>query len=96
MLAAHLATKYLLPKGLIVFTGASAVYKDPQPDMLAYSLSKAAVHYLATNLAEKAEQQDKFQGKVITILPETIDTPSNREAMPTADYSKWAKAENIG
>lgn len=78
LLAAHLATKYLSPNGLVVFTGAAAVYKEPQPDMIAYALAKAGVHYLATSLAEKAEKKEGIQGRVITILPETIDTPTNR------------------
>ena len=71
ILAAHIATKFLKPQGLVTFTGAAAVYKEPQPDMLAYSLAKAGVHYLASSLAEKAQ---KFEGRVVTILPEVIDT----------------------
>ena len=51
LLAAHLSTKYLSQGGLVSFTGAAAVYKEPQPDMLAYALSKSGVHYLATALA---------------------------------------------
>ena len=51
LLAAHLATQCMQPGGLVCFTGAAAVYKEPQPDMLAYALSKAGVHYLATALA---------------------------------------------
>lgn len=31
LLAAHLATKYLNDKGLVVFTGAASVFKEPQP-----------------------------------------------------------------
>lgn len=95
VLAAHIATKLLEPKGLVVFTGASSVYKEPQPDMLAYSLAKAGVHSLATILAEKAQNNNTVNGRVVTILPETIDTASNREGMPTADFSKWAKPEHI-
>jgi len=53
MLAAHLSTKYLAPNGLVVFTGAAAVYKEPQPDMIAYALAKAGTHYLASHLAER-------------------------------------------
>ena len=33
---------------------------------------------------------------MVTILPETIDTQSNREGMPKADFTKWAKPEQIG
>lgn len=56
MLAAHLATKYLQPKGLVIFTGSAAVFKEPQPEMIAYALSKTGVHSLAMNLAEHAKQ----------------------------------------
>ena len=93
LLAAHLATKHLSPGGLVAFTGAASVYKEPQPDMLGYSLAKSGVHYIATVLAEKAQE---FNGKVVTILPETIDTATNRSAMPTSDFKTWAKPEQIG
>jgi NAD(P)-dependent dehydrogenase (short-subunit alcohol dehydrogenase family) len=42
--------------------------------MIGYALAKAGVHYLTTNLAEKAEKKELLDGRVITILPETIDT----------------------
>jgi NAD(P)-dependent dehydrogenase (short-subunit alcohol dehydrogenase family) len=29
------------------------------------------------------------------ILPGTMDTPANRKAMPDADFSKWAKTDNV-
>lgn len=29
------------------------------------------------------------------VLPGTIDTPQNREAMPKADHSRWVKPEAI-
>lgn len=96
ILAAHIATKYLNPKGLVVFTGAASVYKEPQPEMIGYALAKAGVHYLATNLAERAEKKELIDGRVITILPETIDTPTNRAAMPNSDFSKWSKPDLIG
>jgi len=69
VLAAHLSTKYLSKNGLVVFTGAASVYKEPQPEMLAYALAKTGVHSLATLLAEKAEKKEHLDGKVITILP---------------------------
>jgi hypothetical protein len=31
LLGAHLATKYLDQEGLVIFTGAAAVFKEPQP-----------------------------------------------------------------
>ena len=51
LLAAHLSTKYLSAGGLIMFTGAASVYKEPQPDMIGYALAKTGVHYVATALA---------------------------------------------
>ncbi len=51
LLAAHLATKYLNPGGLITFTGAAAIYKEPNADMIGYALAKNGVHYLASALA---------------------------------------------
>jgi NAD(P)-dependent dehydrogenase (short-subunit alcohol dehydrogenase family) len=29
------------------------------------------------------------------VLPGTIDTPANRQAMPDADYSRWVKPEIV-
>ena len=52
LLAAHLATKYLSEYGLVVFTGAAAVFKEPQPDMIAYSIAKTGVHSLALTMTE--------------------------------------------
>lgn len=66
LLAAHLATKYLLPGGFVMFTGAAAVYKQVQSEMIGYALAKTGVHYIATALAERAQE---FQGRVLTILP---------------------------
>ena len=52
MLAAHLATKYLAENGLVIFTGAAAVFREPQPDMIGYSIAKTGVHSLALNLTQ--------------------------------------------
>jgi len=74
-------------------TGAAAVFKEPQPEMIGYSLAKTAVHSLALNLSEQAKESGS---RIITLLPETIDTESNRQAMPNADFTKWSKPEQIG
>jgi dihydropteridine reductase len=89
ILAAHLATKYLTPNGLVAFTGAAAVYKEPQPEMLGYAMAKTGVHYLATVLAERAKDYNNM--RVVTILPEIINTEANRAAMPKADFGNWAQ-----
>lgn len=87
LLTAHLATQSLGDSGLVLFTGAAAPFKDTTPKMLAYALSKTATHALALNLATREDIPST--STVTTILPEVIDTPQNREAMPTADFSKW-------
>ena len=56
--------------------------------MIAYALSKTGVHYLAKALAEKAHT---FNGNVVTILPNVIDTEMNRKFMADSDFSTWAK-----
>ena len=51
-----------------------------------YCASKAAVLTLTESLAA----ENKFNSiNVNCILPGTIDTPQNREAMPDADFGKW-------
>ena len=34
--------------------------------------------------------------KVITLLPEIVDTQSNRKGMPDADFTKWSNPDQIG
>lgn len=68
LLAAHLATKHLSDKGLIVFTGAAAVFREPQPEMIGYAMAKTGVHSTALNLTEHFVKNQKAS-RVITILP---------------------------
>jgi NAD(P)-dependent dehydrogenase (short-subunit alcohol dehydrogenase family) len=58
----------------------------------AYSASKAAVLRLTESLAAEL----KGQGiRVNAVLPGTIDTPANREAMPDADTGRWVEADAL-
>lgn len=60
--------------------------------MIAYSLSKSLLFHLADMM------NDETKGiNVVTsvIVPSTIDTDSNRKAMPDADFTKWVKPEAI-
>jgi NAD(P)-dependent dehydrogenase (short-subunit alcohol dehydrogenase family) len=59
---------------------------------VAYAASKSAVVRLTEGLA--AEQRAS-NIQVNCVLPGTIDTPENREAMPDADFSRWAAPEAI-
>ncbi|MFN7172402.1 MAG: SDR family oxidoreductase [Fimbriimonadaceae bacterium] len=61
-------------------------------NMAAYAASKAAV----VSLAKSASLDLKDKGiRVNAILPDIMDTQANREAMPKADFSKWAKPEEV-
>ena len=44
-------------------------------------------------LRRDAEYLDTLS--VVGVLPTTIDTPSNRDAMPDADFDKWTKPNHI-
>jgi len=58
----------------------------------AYAVSKAGVVVLTETTAEETKRYDI---NVNCILPSTIDTPSNRQILPEADFSKWVKPEQI-
>ncbi len=60
--------------------------------MAAYSAAKSAV----IRLTESMSAELKKSGiNVNCVLPGTIDTPQNRQAMPKADYSRWVEPEAI-
>ena len=58
----------------------------------AYTASKAAAQRIMESMS--AELRDKGIN-VNGVLPSTIDTPSNRESMPNADFSKWVAPEEL-
>jgi NAD(P)-dependent dehydrogenase (short-subunit alcohol dehydrogenase family) len=58
----------------------------------AYSASKAAMVRLVESLAAELRQENI---NVNCVLPGTIDTPQNRQAMPKADHSRWVPPEAI-
>ena len=61
-------------------------------DFFAYSLSKAMIF----KLAEFINAEGKKKNVTATVIvPSTIDTPANREAMPDADFSSWVPPERI-
>ena len=60
--------------------------------MAPYAASKAAV----VSLMQSAALEWKPRGvRVNAVLPDTMDTPANRRAMPKADPSRWAKPEAV-
>lgn len=60
--------------------------------MAAYSAAKSAVVRLTEGMAEEMRANHI---QVNCVLPGTIDTPENREAMPKADHSRWVSPTAI-
>ena len=60
--------------------------------MAAYSVSKSAVMRLTESMAAELKRENI---NVNCVLPGTIDTPQNRQAMPKANYDRWVKPEAI-
>jgi NAD(P)-dependent dehydrogenase (short-subunit alcohol dehydrogenase family) len=58
----------------------------------AYGAAKSAVIRLTESMSAELKKQDI---NVNCVLPSTIDTPQNREAMPNADHSRWVAPEAI-
>ena len=79
--------------GRIILTGARpAIQPKDGTAMVGYTLAKSMLISLAEILNAAGKNHN-----VITsvIIPGTIDTPENREAMPKADTAKWVKPESI-
>lgn len=87
LLGASIA-RSLAPNGLLVMTSAQASLGGT-PGMIGYGMAKAAINQLVASLA--AEGSSLPTGAcTIAILPEILDTPTNREAMGKgADLSSW-------
>jgi NAD(P)-dependent dehydrogenase (short-subunit alcohol dehydrogenase family) len=77
--------------GRIVAIGSRAA-EDPGPGVGAYSASKAAL----VSLIKTVARENKDVGITANvILPETMDTPGNRKAMPGADTSQWVQPASV-
>jgi NAD(P)-dependent dehydrogenase (short-subunit alcohol dehydrogenase family) len=95
--SAFLLSKAVLPHMLERRTGrilhiAARAALVPFPGAAAYIVSKSGLIALIRTLSlELGESGVTVNG----ILPNTIDTPGNRKAMPNADPSKWVKPDVI-
>ena len=77
--------------GRIVNIGAAGAIKAAS-GMGAYAASKAGVAKLTEALADEVKDNGIT---VNAVLPSIIDTPVNRADMPTAEFDRWVKAEQI-
>ncbi len=97
--AVFLCLKSVLPHmvrqnyGRIVAVSArQAVDRRARARSGAYSVSKAGLVVLVETIAEEFKKYDITAN---CLLPGTIDTPSNRAALPGSDASKWVQPEDI-
>ena len=102
MMALNLRSGYALSRAVVramlkkgqgaIVNVASKAAIDHAAGAAAYAASKSAAVALLDSMAADL----KGSGiRVNSILPSIIDTEANRKAMPTADFSKWPKPEDI-
>jgi len=95
--SAFLACKAVAPamrgakRGTIVSVSGEAGLQGDAESFL-YSASKAGVIRLTESLARELKAANV---RVNCVLPRIMDTPSNREAMPKANFSKWVKTDQV-
>jgi len=77
--------------GRILAIGSRAAV-EPSPGAGAYAVSKTALVSLIRTIA--SENKDRSITANV-ILPGTMDTPKNRQAMPQADFSKWVQPSQV-
>ena len=78
--------------GRIVTVSSGAILRGGGGGIAAYAVSKGAVRQLSEILADELKEYDI---RVHCVMPGTMDTPANRQAMPKADFSKWVKTEDV-
>jgi NAD(P)-dependent dehydrogenase (short-subunit alcohol dehydrogenase family) len=60
--------------------------------MIAYGLAKSLIFRLAELINDEAKGKNVVASVVV---PSTIDTPQNRNAMPDVDFTNWVKPDDI-
>ena len=80
-------------KGTFLFVGARpAIEVGDAIGKIAYSLSKKLIFDFVEILQEETKDSS-IRSHIF--VPSIIDTPSNREAMPDSDFSKWVSPKDI-
>ncbi|KNC49981.1 dihydropteridine reductase [Thecamonas trahens ATCC 50062] len=93
IMAGHIAANHLAEDGSLVLTGAQAGL-SATPGMIGYGVAKAATIQLVSSLAAEGSglPANTFVG---CIMPQTLDTATNRKAMPDADFSQWTPLATV-
>ncbi|HYH81982.1 MAG TPA: SDR family oxidoreductase [Longimicrobium sp.] len=77
--------------GALVFVSSRAA-REKRSGNSAYAVAKSGLLVLAETIAEEYGDEGI---RANAVLPGTIDTPANRQAMPDADASKWTPPDEI-
>lgn len=79
--------------GRIIFIGSKpALSARDGKGTLAYALSKSLLIKLSEHINEEGKGKNVAS---YVVAPSIIDTPPNRQDMPSADFSKWVKPQEI-
>lgn len=79
------------PSGRVIAIGSLAA-KAPHGNLGAYVVFKSA---LATLIQTVALENADAGLTANIVLPDTMDTPANRAAMPKEDFSKWLNPQDV-
>src|SRR4051812_2846552 len=77
---------------IVNVTARPGLAPDQGANMVAYTAAKAGVAALTQALGAEIAPEGIW---VNAIAPSIMDTPTNRKSMPSADYSKWPKVEEV-
>ncbi|MFM7199811.1 MAG: SDR family NAD(P)-dependent oxidoreductase [Myxococcota bacterium] len=89
------AVRWMRPKGggsVVVISSVAAIPGSGAPGSAAYAASKAALSSLVDSVAA---ENKTWNVRVNAIMPTTIRTQANVEAMPTAEHYRWVTPEEI-
>jgi NAD(P)-dependent dehydrogenase (short-subunit alcohol dehydrogenase family) len=95
--SAYLIARFAIPAlvaaggGSFVFVSTRAVFQT-RSGRAAYSATKAGLITFAQAIAEEYKAEN-IRSNVI--IPDTIDTEDNRQALPEVDRSKWTSPESV-
>ncbi|ARP76562.1 SDR family oxidoreductase [Bordetella genomosp. 6] len=93
VVACQAALPLMLARGAghVVCIGSDAIGRA-HAGLGAYAASKAGVAELVRTLASETRHRGIAANAV---LPSTLDTPGNRQAMPEADFSRWVSLDAV-
>lgn len=94
LVAAHLATRFLAPNGLLALVGSVAALANTRaPRLLGFGCAKAAVHQMVHLLAASDELPE--EASVVALVPEVLDTPLHRSMNNGQSDGNWTPCDVV-